>query len=100
MNLNGGNLHLKSLGSDKTQIVINEQINVSVDNGIGGNIFLEADEIELWEKTKLLATGSLGGGNILVGGDWQGGANEEKRVFTRLKKIYTRRPKFSCIKRH
>ena len=88
IHLNGGNLHLKSIGTHKTQIVVNEQINVSVDNGMGGNIFLEADEIELWEKTKLLATGSLGGGNILVGGDWQGGANEEKRVLKGSKNLY------------
>ncbi|MDA9016310.1 autotransporter-associated beta strand repeat-containing protein, partial [Flavobacteriaceae bacterium] len=81
LNLNGGHLHLKALGKDKTQIVVNEKINVSAENGAGGNIFLEADEIELLEKTKLLATGSYGGGNILVGGDWQGGASAENRVF-------------------
>jgi hypothetical protein len=49
---------------------------------------LEADEIELLENTKLLATGSLGGGNILVGGDWQGGANEEKRVLQGSENLY------------
>ena len=81
LNLNGGHLHLKALGKDKTQIVVNEKINVSAENGVGGNVFMEADEIELLEKTKLLATGSYGGGNILVGGDWQGGASEENRVF-------------------
>ena len=32
---------------------INEKINVSAENGVGGNVFMEADEIELLEKTKL-----------------------------------------------
>jgi autotransporter-associated beta strand protein len=46
----------------------------------GGRIILEGNTIEVSEGSELIATGPKGGGEILVGGDWQGGANEERRV--------------------
>ncbi|WP_151671458.1 autotransporter-associated beta strand repeat-containing protein [Nitrincola schmidtii] len=47
----------------------------------GGRIVLEGDHITLTSDSRLGATGTHGGGEVLVGGDWQGGANEERRVF-------------------
>jgi filamentous hemagglutinin family protein len=38
----------------------------------GGKIYLETDEITLASNSKIEAKGALGGGTVLVGGDWQG----------------------------
>jgi len=38
----------------------------------GGKIVLEGDDITLTRTSKLEAKGALGGGTVLVGGDWQG----------------------------
>ncbi|MCD8505598.1 MAG: filamentous hemagglutinin N-terminal domain-containing protein [Burkholderiaceae bacterium] len=54
----------------------------------GGRIVLEGNDIEVTEGSELIATGPKGGGEILVGGDWQGGANEERRVFEDPNKIH------------
>ena len=39
----------------------------------GGKIFLEGDDITLASTSKIEAKGPVGGGTVLVGGDWQGG---------------------------
>ena len=41
-------------------------------NTKGGDIEITGKEIQVKSNSKLLATGDTGGGNILVGGDWQG----------------------------
>ena len=38
----------------------------------GGKVFLEADDIVMDRHSKIEAKGPLGGGTVLVGGDWQG----------------------------
>ena len=38
----------------------------------GGKIVLEADQIAMDRNSKIEAKGPLGGGTVLVGGDWQG----------------------------
>ena len=38
----------------------------------GGKIYLEGDNITLESNSKIEAKGPLGGGTVLVGGDWQG----------------------------
>ena len=38
----------------------------------GGRIVLEANAIQLQSGSQLLANGPMGGGTVLVGGDWQG----------------------------
>jgi len=38
----------------------------------GGKIVLEADQIAMDRNSKIVAKGPLGGGVVLVGGDWQG----------------------------
>ncbi|MBD8051741.1 YDG domain-containing protein, partial [Limnohabitans radicicola] len=40
--------------------------------GLGGTIQIEADHILLGAGSQINATGTLGGGSILIGGDWQG----------------------------
>jgi hypothetical protein len=62
-------------------LAINGQLNVNSQTAKAGLITLEADHILLDTQANLQATGSTGGGNILVGGDWQGGANIQRRVF-------------------
>ncbi|TWU48136.1 Heme/hemopexin-binding protein precursor [Rubripirellula reticaptiva] len=39
---------------------------------IGGHVQLEADEITLTQNSSIDARGTHGGGEVLVGGDWQG----------------------------
>jgi filamentous hemagglutinin family protein len=56
-------------------------LNVSSEVGRGGLVTVEGERIELAENSVIDATGKKGGGNILVGGDWQGGTIEELRVF-------------------
>ena len=46
----------------------------------GGRILLEGDHSPVLERSDS-ANGALGGGDVLIGGDWQGGQNAERRVF-------------------
>jgi len=62
-------------------VTIDGTMAVDSATGLGGLITIEGIDITLSENAKLTATGALGGGSILVGGDWQGGANVERRVF-------------------
>ena len=55
-------------------------LNVSSIHGKGGSVVLEGEQIVLEIDSVIDATGSIGGGEVLIGGDWQGGANEELRV--------------------
>ncbi|NVO06416.1 MAG: filamentous hemagglutinin N-terminal domain-containing protein, partial [Rhodoferax sp.] len=50
-------------------------LNVSHDTGTGGQIRITGKDIVLPSGAQLLATGSQGGGTVLVGGDWQGSGN-------------------------
>ena len=45
----------------------------------GGKIIIESDDIHLSSHSKVLAQGNLGGGVILIGGDWQGGKEKTKK---------------------
>lgn len=54
---------------------------IDVSGETGGMAIIEADHIALEAGTDIDATGRLGGGQVLVGGDWQGGDNAEYRVF-------------------
>ncbi len=42
---------------------------------VGGHVQLEADEITLTAESSIDASGTHGGGTVLVGGGWQGGAD-------------------------
>ena len=81
--ISGGEIYL-SVRDNQTargSICVDGEISVTSASGQGGNILLEAKNITLSEKAVLTATGPTGGGNILIGGDWQGGASAAHRVF-------------------
>ena len=44
----------------------------STTESVGGHVQLEADDITLAAGSTIDASGTLGGGEVLVGGDWQG----------------------------
>lgn len=80
----GGQVILTARGVDAlTQSVVNNHglIEASSLTEQGGRIILEGDSISLTASSEINATGATGGGDILIGGDWQGGANAERRVF-------------------
>jgi len=53
-------------------VTVSGDIDVSSESDKGGTIEITADAIKLESTAKLDATGAKGGGDILVGGDWQG----------------------------
>ncbi|MCV6624468.1 MAG: filamentous hemagglutinin N-terminal domain-containing protein, partial [Cellvibrionaceae bacterium] len=55
-------------------------IDVSSAEAGGGLVTMEAESIELAAASSIDARGASGGGAVLVGGDWQGGANQQRRV--------------------
>jgi filamentous hemagglutinin family protein len=57
------------------KINVSGPIQVNNDTGKGGEITLTAEHIALQTGAQLQATGTAGGGTVLVGGDWQGGGN-------------------------
>ena len=68
-------------GGEDGKIEQDGLLNVSSIHGKGGSVVLEGEQIVLEIDSVIDATGSIGGGEVLIGGDWQGGANEELRVF-------------------
>jgi hypothetical protein len=71
-----------------SRIDIGGLIDVSSSQAQGGLVTVEADHITLQSSSSILATGATGGGAVLVGGDWQGGANEQRRVFADPKALH------------
>ncbi|MCV6612966.1 MAG: filamentous hemagglutinin N-terminal domain-containing protein [Amphritea sp.] len=55
-------------------------LNVASDTAKGGLVTIEAETITLTSDADIDATGATGGGDVLVGGDWQGGENTQRRV--------------------
>jgi len=55
-------------------------------NTKGGDIEITGKEIQVKSNSKLLATGDIGGGNILVGGDWQGSNGILQATYTTVEK--------------
>ncbi|MFZ9743176.1 MAG: beta strand repeat-containing protein, partial [Chitinophagaceae bacterium] len=47
----------------------------------GGSVVFTATQILINSNTTINASGSLGGGNVLIGGDWQGGRDISRRVY-------------------
>ena len=80
----GGLVILSAMAARELQgsVVSNSgSINASSLTSVGGRIILTGDAITLKDGSKITATGATGGGQVLVGGDWQGGQNAERRVF-------------------
>jgi hypothetical protein len=55
-------------------------------NTKGGDIEITGKEIQIKSNSKLLATGDTGGGNILVGGDWQGSSGILQATYNTVEK--------------
>ena len=75
----GGSISV--IAQDSLTLGSNALVTANSDAGEGGEIILTATDISLESGATVEATGATGGGDILIGGDWQGGANEEHRVF-------------------
>jgi len=70
-----GQIILSAVALNKLQAgVIKNSGNLEANSLIskGGKIYLEGDDISLASTSKLVAQGAIGGGTVLVGGDWQG----------------------------
>ncbi|WP_234968948.1 YDG domain-containing protein [Thiomicrospira sp. ALE5] len=68
--------------ADAGEMNISGTMNVSApEQGEGGKIIATADTVMVDGDAHLNASGAHGGGAVLVGGDWQGGENVERRVF-------------------
>ncbi len=70
----GGLIILSARAADTLQgsVVNSGDISASILVSKGGRILLEGDDITLQSGSSLVATGATGGGEVLVGGDWQG----------------------------
>lgn len=78
---NGGELNANSVDIDKSgRIYLKASKNIensgviSANNlaGVGGKIVLEGEDILLKSNSNINADGGKGGGEVLIGGDWQG----------------------------
>jgi autotransporter-associated beta strand protein len=76
---NGGDIQLQAF-ENTTKLKRNPTNTIEVYGTIeasgvrGGKITIESDKIQLYSQSKVLSKGTFGGGKILIGGDWQGGA--------------------------
>lgn len=48
-------------------------LRATASNGSGGNITIESNFVRLAAESTIDARGAMGGGTVLIGGDWQGG---------------------------
>jgi autotransporter-associated beta strand protein len=85
LNTNGGEIRLQAFEESKrlkknatNKIEVFGTLNASSKRK-GGKIILESDDIQLSSHSKILSQGNLGGGVILIGGDWQGGKEKTKK---------------------
>ena len=68
--LAGGTIHIKA--KNKVAVSGKAQITAVSKTGKGGQIQITGDKVGLLGQTRLDASGAAGGGEILVGGDYQG----------------------------
>ena len=80
----GGSVRIDANNVNNTGIITvqssanNSENNLASDlssTGSGGEIIITGREIALNDGTQLIATGTTGGGTVLIGGDWQGGGD-------------------------
>ncbi|MFM7890779.1 MAG: hypothetical protein ACKO8V_02595, partial [Actinomycetota bacterium] len=58
---------------DATRVVIAGALDVS--GARAGHITVEADDVEITSTGRIRANGDVGGGNVYIGGEWQGSGN-------------------------
>ena len=64
------------------QAYVNGSVDVSSVVTAGGNITVTGKEVTIGGQANLNATGETGGGQILVGGDWQGTGSTPQSIYT------------------
>ena len=81
---NTGALKAKTVVADAGQGANynNGKIDVSNTDGQGGAVELTGESILVASDSSIDASGSLGGGSILVGGDWQGQGDTPQATYT------------------
>ena len=67
-------------------MVSSGKIDVSSDNSKAGKIEITGKEISIQSGSNILAKGAKGGGEILIGGDWQGKGNLLQATYATVEK--------------
>ena len=86
---NTGTIEGKNIKIDagKNGRVINSgNLDVSSDNSKAGKIEITGKEISIHSGSNVLAKGAKGGGEILIGGDWQGKGSMQQATYTTVEK--------------
>ena len=68
------------------RIIIDGEINLGSELSDGGNLILEGDVIQINDNAKIITSGFGSGGDILIGGSWQGGL-DINNSFSSLRKF-------------
>jgi len=81
-----GNIWLQATGfvegNEAGTVLFSGVADVSSDTGVGGTIKILGDRVGLLDDSVLNASGALGGGEILVGGNYLGKGEELNAIFT------------------
>ena len=86
---NTGTLKAKNIKIDAGEnggVVSSGKIDVSSDNSKAGKIEITGKEISIQSGSNILAKGAKGGGEILIGGDWQGKGNLLQATYATVEK--------------
>ena len=73
-----------TLAAGSGSAFIDGTVDVSQADGIGGTISISGVETEIGANAYLNAQGTLGGGNIYVGGQWQGQGTMQQALYTSI----------------
>ena len=73
-----------TLAAGSGSAFIDGTLDVSQADGIGGTISISGVETEIGADAYLNAQGTLGGGNIYVGGQWQGQGTMQQALYTSI----------------
>ncbi|MEX0375368.1 two-partner secretion domain-containing protein, partial [Spiribacter pallidus] len=82
--LAGGEMEAREIALDAGphgKASVTGRLDVSSAHGAGGRVTVQGRHIALAHTARIDATGATGGGDVLIGGDWQGGDHAEYRVF-------------------
>jgi len=80
---NGGVIELT--GGSSGTVSVSGTVDASAPNGTGGQITVTGQQVVVQNEAKIIATGSVGGGTIAVGGGLHGGGNIPQAVNTTVK---------------
>jgi len=78
--INGGEVVLTSTA--KTEITGTGSVDVSNKSGIGGFFYMLGQKVGLFDEASVNASGKIGGGDVRIGGDVQGGGKLKKANYT------------------